>query len=62
MSEAHDRDKEDIDDLKKINEEQRVKIMCLRKHRNEILDRHENQVDEYEKEFKAKEEDIKHLQ
>ena len=36
--------------------------MCLRKHRNEILDRHENQVDEYEKEFKAKEEDIKHLQ
>ena len=62
MSEAHDRDKEDIDDLKMINEEQRVKITCLRKRRNEILDRHENQVDEYEKEFKAKEEDIKHLQ
>ena len=46
---AHNSDKEDMDHLKTINEDQRIKIMRLRKHRNEILDRHEKQVDEYEK-------------
>ena len=56
------RDNEDIIDLKKVIEEQEIKISCLRKHRNEILDRHEHTIDEYEKEFKAKEEDIKFMQ
>ena len=55
-------DQEDIMELKKLVEEQKIKISCLRKHRNEILDRHENTIDEYEKEFKAKEDDIKCLQ
>ena len=41
ISAAYDDVKEDMDHLKTINEDQKVKIMCLRKHRNEILDRHE---------------------
>ena len=53
---------DEIADLKKLVEEQKVKIMCLRKHRNEILDRHEKMVDDYEVEFKAKEIDVKNLQ
>ena len=55
-------DQEDISEMKKVIEEQKIKISCLRKHRNEILDRHENLVDDYEAEFKAKETDIKNLQ
>ena len=53
---------EDISELKKLAEEQKLKIMCLRKHRSEILDRHEKMVDDYEAEFKAKEHDVKNLQ
>ena len=60
---AHrDKDNEDIVELKNIVEEQRVKITCLRKHREEILDRHEKLIDDYENEFKAKEDDIRCLQ
>ena len=52
-------DQDEIEELKKVTEEQRIKIFCLRKHRDEILDRHEKVVDDYEVEFKAKENDIK---
>ena len=62
MSTSRKNDLEDIDDLKKLVEEQKVKIFCLRKHRDEILDRHEKVIDDYEREFKAKENDIKHYQ
>ena len=62
LSASKHQDQKDITDLKDIVEEQRIKISCLRKHRNEIIDRHEKHVDNYEKEFKAKEADIKHLQ
>ena len=55
-------DDEAIDDLKKENEEQRIKIKCLRKHRDEILNRHEITVDDYEREFKFKEQEFKGLQ
>ena len=55
-------DQDDIEELKKKVEEQRIKIVCLRKHRDEILDRHEKVEEDYEYEFKAKENDIKHLQ
>ena len=55
-------DDEEIRDLTKIVDEQRTKISCLRKHRDEILDRHEKTIDDYETEFKAKEQDIKYLQ
>ena len=48
-------DQHDILELKNIVEEQKVKILCLRKHRNEILDRHEKVIDDYELEFKSKE-------
>ena len=58
----NDKDQEDIAELKMIVEEQKVKISCLRKHRDEIFDRHEKVIDDYENEFKAKEEDIKRLQ
>ena len=58
----NDKDQEDIAELKTIVEEQKVKISCLRKHRDEIFDRHEKVIDDYENEFKAKEEDIKRLQ
>ena len=34
-------DQDDIVELKQVVEEQRIKIFCLRKHRDEILDRHE---------------------
>ena len=54
-------DYEDIRDLKKVVEEQKVKIMCLRKHRDEIIDRHEKAIDDYETEFQAKEQDLKYL-
>ena len=62
LSAAKSSDDEAIDNLEKENEEQRVKIRCLRKHRDEILNRHEITVEDYEKEFQFKEEDIKHLQ
>ena len=55
-------DQDEIEELKKLTEEQRIKIFCLRKHRDEILDRHEKLIDDYEVEFKAKENDIKFLQ
>ena len=55
-------DQHDILELKNIVEEQKVKILCLRKHRNEILDRHEKVIDDYELEFKSKENDIRMLQ
>ena len=58
----HSNDREDIAEMKKLVEEQQIKISCLRKHRNDILNRHENTVDDYEKEFKEKEVDIKRLQ
>jgi DNA repair exonuclease SbcCD ATPase subunit len=57
--------KDDLDDIlefKKVVKEQTEKIFCLRKHRDEILDRHEKSIDDYESEFKAKEDDIKNLQ
>ena len=54
--------KNDIVDFKKVVKEQTEKIFCLRKHRDEILDRHENVIDDYEAEFTAKENDIKNLQ
>lgn len=57
--------KDDLDDIlqfKKVVKEQTEKICCLRKHRDEILDRHEKAIDDYESEFKAKEDDIKNLQ
>ena len=61
-SASNHQDQEDIKDLRNMVEEQRIKISCLRKHRNEIIDRHEKHIDDYEIEFKAKEVDIKHLQ
>ena len=48
-------DQEYITDLRSMVEEQRIKISCLRKHRNEIIDRHEKHIDDYEIEFKAAE-------
>ena len=51
-----------IEDLRKVVEEQRIKIFCLRKHRDDIFDHHEKVIDDYEKEFKEKENDIKSLQ
>ena len=36
---------EDILQLRNLVEEQKVKISCLRKHRSEILDRHEGTYD-----------------
>ena len=36
-SASHSNDQEDISDLKKVIEEQKIKISCLRKHRNEIF-------------------------
>ena len=62
LSALNHQDQEDIKDLRNMVEEQRIKISCLRKHRNEIIDRHEKHIDDYEIEFKAKEVDIKHLQ
>jgi TRAP-type mannitol/chloroaromatic compound transport system substrate-binding protein len=53
---------EDISLLKKLVKEQKVKMLCLRKHRSEILDSHEKMIDDYEGEFKAKEEDVKNIQ
>ena len=62
MSKAVKGDLEDNVNLKKLIEEQKEKIFCLRKHRDQILDKHENTIDDYEVEFKAKEGDIKKLQ
>ena len=62
MSASRKEDLNDIVDFKKVVKEQTEKIICLRKHRDEILDRHENVIDDYEAEFKAKESDIKNLQ
>ena len=59
---THLKDQDDISEMKKVIGEQKVKIMCLRKHRDDILNRHENTIDDYEKEFKEKEADIKRLQ
>ena len=58
----HSNDREDLVEMKKLVEEQQIKISCLREHRNDILNRRENAVDDYEKEFKEKEADIKRLQ
>ena len=58
---THLKDQDDISELKNVIEEQKIKIMCLRKHRDDILNRHENTIDDYEKEFKEKEVDIKRL-
>ena len=55
-------DQDTIEELKKVVEEQKSKIFCLRKHRDKILERHENAIDNYETEFKEKENDIKILQ
>ena len=62
MSKAVKGDLEDNVNLRKLIEEQKEKIFCLRKHRDQILDKHENTIDDYEVEFKAKEGDIKKLQ
>ena len=59
---THLKDQDDISEMKKVIEEQKIKIMCLRKHRDDILNRHEYAIDDYEKEFKEKEVDIKRLQ
>ena len=57
---THLKDQDDISEMKKVIEEQKIKIMCLRKHRDDILNRHENTtIDDYEKEFKEKEEALK---
>ena len=48
--------------MKKLIEKEQIKISCLRKLRNDILKRHENTIDDYEKELKEKEADIKWLQ
>ena len=48
-------DQDQIEDLRKVVEEQRIKIFCLRKHRDDIFDHHEKVIDDYEMEFKAKE-------
>ena len=58
MSASRRDDHNDIVDFKKVVKEQTEKIFCLRKHRDEILDRHENVIDDYEAEFTAKENDI----
>ena len=62
QSASNSDDQREIVELTKVIDEQKVKIKCLRMHRNEILDRHEKSIDDYEKEFKAKEIDIKQLQ
>ena len=36
----HSNDREDIAKMKKLVEEQQIKMSCLRKHRNDILNRH----------------------
>ena len=63
LESKYSNDQEDLSEMRKLIAEQKVKILsCLRKDRNEILDKHENLVDDYEAEFKANENDIKHLQ
>ena len=52
-------EKDDISEMKKLIEKEQIKISCLRKLRNDILKRHENTIDDYEKELKEKEADIK---
>ena len=47
MSASRKDDLNDIVDFKKVVKEQTEKIFCLRKHRDEILDRHENVIDDY---------------
>jgi hypothetical protein len=59
---SYSHDKDDLSELQNVVDQQKIKISCLRKNRNEINDRHEKMVDDYEDEFKLKEAEIKGLQ